>query len=138
MASQFQYSTAIRNAQADQVEAVPGPSPILRVYDGTMPANCAAPLSGNTLLAEGTLLADWLSPASNGVKSKYGSWEMTGQAGAGSGKLGTFFRLYDSTGATCHIQGTFGYMCEMVPDNPNIAVGQTVNIHALEITRGCA
>ena len=132
----MQYSTAIRDAQNNQVEATAGASVIARVYNGSMPANCAAALSGNTLLAEGSLPSDWLTASSSGVISKNGTWTLTGQAGAGSGTAGTFFRIYDSGGSTCHIQGTFGAGSDMVPDNNNIANAQTVTIGPFDVTRG--
>jgi len=134
----MQYSTAIRDAQNNQVEATAGAAAIARVYNGSMPANCAAALSGNTLLAEGTLPSDWLTASSSGVISKNGTWTLTGQSGAGSGTAGTFFRIYDSGGSTCHIQGTFGAGSDMVPDNNNIANAQTVTINQFDVTRGNA
>lgn len=134
----MQYSTAIRDAQNNQVEATAGTAVIARVYNGSMPANCAAALSGNTLLAEGTLPSDWLTASSSGVISKNGAWTLTGQAGASTGTAGTFFRIYDSGDTTCHIQGTFGAGSDMVPDNNNIANAQTVTITQFDVTRGNA
>ncbi len=104
----IQYSTTIRNAQLDALETTISTAPILRIYNGTKPANCAASLSGNTLLAEGTLPSDWLGAASSGSKSKAGTWTLTGQSGASTGTVGTFYRLYNSDGTTCSLQGTFG------------------------------
>lgn len=134
----MQYSTAIRDAQNNQVEATAGTAVIARVYNGSMPANCAAALSGNTLLAEGSLPSDWLTASSSGVISKNGTWTLTGQAGASTGTAGTFFRIYESGGSTCHIQGTFGAGSDMVPDNNNIANAQTVTITQFDVTRGNA
>lgn len=132
----MQYAAAIRDAQNDAIETNVGTSPIMRVYNGTMPANVAAALSGNTLLAEGTLPSDWMAASSGGVKGKAGTWTLTGQSGASTGTAGTFFRIYASDGTTCKIQGTFGVGQEAVPDNNNIANGQSVSITAFNITRG--
>jgi hypothetical protein len=104
----IQYSVAIRNAQLDALESTIGTAPIMRIYNGTKPASCATALSGNTLLAEGTLPSDWMAGASSGSKAKSGTWTLTGQSGAGVGTTGTFWRIYNSDGTTCSAQGTFG------------------------------
>lgn len=104
----MQYATSIRDAQNDAFEVDVGASPILRWYNGTMPANCAAALSGNTLLALGVLPADWMAASAAGVKAKLGTWTLTGQAAAGAGTLATFFRLFDAAGTVCKAQGTVG------------------------------
>lgn len=134
----MQYSTDIRDAQNNAVESTISTSPILRIYNGTAPANCAAALSGNTLLAQGTLPSDWMAASSSGVVAKAGTWTLTGQSGAGAGTAGTFFRIFDSAGTTCKIQGTFGVGQEMVPDNNSIANGQSVTVSTFSITRGNA
>jgi hypothetical protein len=103
-----QYSTAVRNAQLDAIETTIGTAPYLRIYNGTKPANVAAALSGNTLLAEGILPSDWLANAGSASKAKAGTWSLTGQSGAGTGTIGTFYRIYNSDGTTCSMQGTFG------------------------------
>ena len=132
----MKYATSIRDAQNEAMETDVGASPIMRVYNGTEPANVAAALSGNTLLAQGTLPSDWMAASSGGVKAKAGTWTLTGQSGAGSGTAGTFFRIFASDGTTAKIQGTFGVGQEAVPDNNNIANGQTVTIATFSVTRG--
>lgn len=134
----MQYAVSIRDAQNDAMEADVGTAPIMRVYNGTPPANVAAALAGNTLLAQGTLPSDWMAASSGGVKAKAGTWTLTGQSGAGSGTAGTFFRIYASDGTTAKIQGTFGVGQEAVPDNNNIANGQSVNVATFSVTRGNA
>ena len=134
----LKLSTTVRNAQLDALETAIGTAPILRVYNGTAPASAGTALSGNALLAEGTLPSDWLAAAASGAKSKAGTWTLTGQSGAGSGTAGTFYRIYASDGTTCHVQGTFGAGADMVPDNNNIADTQTVTISTYSITRGNA
>jgi len=132
----MQYATSIRDAQNEAMETDVGSAPIMRVYSGTPPANVAAALSGNTLLAQGTLPSDWMAASSGGVKAKAGTWTLTGQSGAGSGTAGTFFRIFASDGTTAKIQGTFGVGQEAVPDNNNIANGQTVTVATFSVTRG--
>ena len=131
------YSTTLRNAQLDAKETTIGTAPLLRIYDGSVPANCAA--SATTLLAEGTLPSDWLANASSGAKSKSGTWTLTGQSGAGAGTNGTYYRIYDSGGSTCHEQGSVtatGGGGDMTLDNVNIANGQTVTISSYTTTAG--
>lgn len=82
--------------------------------------------------------SDYLTASSGGVKTKNGTWTITGQSGAGTGTAGTFFRIFESGGATSHIQGSFGVGADMVPDNNSIANGQTVNIATVSLTRGNA
>lgn len=96
-----QRSVASRNAQLDAFEATVGTTPLLRIYSGTVPANVAAAATG-TLLAEITLPSDWMDAASGGTKSKSGTWsELTASASDDAG----YYRIYDSTGTTCHEQG---------------------------------
>ena len=96
-----QLSVAVRNAMLDQIEVTPGVSAILRVRSGAMPANCAAADSG-TILSALTLPSDWMSNAAAGAKAKLGTWQ---QASAAASGLVGFFRIYDTAGTTCHIQG---------------------------------
>lgn len=136
----IQYSVDVRNAQLDAFETTVGTAPIIRYYSGSMPANAAAASSG-TLLAEGTLPSDWLANASSGSKAKSGSWPLTGQSGAGSGTNAGYFRIFDSTGTTCHMQGTItitGGGGDMTLDNINIANGQSVSVGTFNLTGGNA
>jgi hypothetical protein len=104
----MQYAASTRDAQNDAFETEIGTAPILRIYNGTMPTAVATALAGNTLLAQGTLPSDWMAASSGGVKAKLGTWTVTGQTGAGTGTLGTFFRLFAADGTTAKAQGTFG------------------------------
>ena len=61
----MQYSVTVRNARLDAVESSIGTTPILKIFDGTMPANCAAADAG-TVLATCTLPSDWMAAASSG------------------------------------------------------------------------
>lgn len=137
----LQYSTAVRNAKLDAVETQVGTAAILRVYNGSEPANCAAALAGNTLLAEGTLPSDWMAAASAASKAKSGTWTLTGQSGASTGTVGTFFRLFASDGTTVCAQGSFsvtGGGGDMTADNASIANGQSITVSTFTITAGNA
>jgi hypothetical protein len=123
-------SIAVANAKLDQEETTIGTSPILRALNGVMPANADAALSGNTVLAQGTLPSDWMGAAAAKVKAKIGAWTLTGQAAAGAGTPATFFRLYDSAGTNCHKQGTMGAAVAIATNALTAANGNVLNFAA--------
>lgn len=100
MASQF--TTALRNAFMDGLTTEIGASGLLRIYDGTPPANVAAALSGNTLLATCPLSATFAPAASGGVLTANA---ITQDAGADASGTASFFRLLTS-GGVAKFQGT--------------------------------
>lgn len=124
-----QWSTTLRNALLDQWESTIGTSAIVQIRSGSAPENCAAADSG-TLLAEFDLASDWASAASGGSKSLAGlPVETTAVA---SGEAG-HYRIKDSTGATCHEQGSVsstGGPGDMILDDTSIDSGQAVQITA--------
>jgi hypothetical protein len=131
----LQFSTAVRNASLNQLEASVGASPKLRFYSGAPPANCAAAVTG-TLIVEFALPADWQADAANGSKAMAGGPWTANAAAAGT--IG-YFRLYDSATATCHMQGTAGAAGSDFPiDNPTTVVGQELKISGFTITAGNA
>jgi hypothetical protein len=134
----IQFSATLRNNQLDQVEATAGVSAKCRLYSGAAPANCAAAATG-TLLVDIALPADWMNNAAAGSKTKLGTWSATGQAGAGSGTNAGYFRIVDSAGTTCHVQGTVtatGGGGDMTLDNTSIASGQSVTVNTFTINAG--
>lgn len=136
----IQYSTTLRNNQLDQIEATAGTSPLLRLYSGSVPANCAAAASG-TLLVEMSLPSDWMNAASTGSKTKLGTWSGAGLAGAGAGTNAGHFRITDTAGTTVHVQGTVtivGGGGDMQLDNPNIAQNQVVTVSSFSVAAGNA
>lgn len=100
MAVQLAVST--RNARADAVESDIGTDPILKIRTGPQPADCATADSG-TVLATLNLPTDWMSASSSGAKSKSGTWEDLSIDNSGTAQ---HFRIYDSGGATCKMQGS--------------------------------
>ena len=130
-----QNSVAVRDGKNDSVETNIGVSPIVRLYNGTKPADCAAALSGNTLLAQGTLPSDWMAASSAGVKAKSGSWTLTGQSGAGAGTAATFYRIFNSGDTVCHEQGTAGANTVI---NTNGATAANSNVLNFAATTGVA
>jgi hypothetical protein len=128
----LQLSTAVRNAQLDQWETTIGTAPQLRLYSGSPPADCATAASG-TLLATITLPSDWMAAASAGSKAKLGTWSGTGSAAGTAG----YYRIYDSTGTTCHEQGTVtatGGGGDLTLDNAVIASSQAITVNSFTRT----
>lgn len=137
----LQYVVSIRNGQLDYVETDVGTAPVMRLYNGTKPATAATALSGNTLLAEGTLPSDWMAAASSGSKAKSGTWTLTGQSGASTGTNAVFFRIYASDGTTSKIQGDVtatGGGGDLTMDNINVANAQTVTVNSFTLSAGNA
>jgi hypothetical protein len=131
----MQYSVTVRNARLDSVEASIGTSPILKIRSGAVPANCAAADTG-TVLATVALPSDWMAPANNGVKTMLGTWEDTSADATG---IAGHFRIYDTTGTTCHMQGSVtmnGSGGDMTVDNTSFAVGQDFIVTSFQITAG--
>jgi hypothetical protein len=128
----IQLSVAVRNARLDAFETTAGTAAILQIRSGAAPADCATAASG-TLLVSMTLPSDWMSNAASGSKSKTGTWSGTGAAAGTAGH----FRIYDSTGTTCHMQGTVtatGGGGDMTLDNTSIASSQTVTVSTFTLT----
>lgn len=133
----IQFSTGVRNGRLDTIESTIGTDPIMRIRTGAAPANPGTADSG-TVLAELTLPTDWMAAASGGSKAKSGTWEDLTANNTGTA---AHFRIYDSTGTTCHIQGTVtitGGGGDLTLDNTSIASGQAVTITAFTITDGNA
>ena len=126
----IQYSTTLRNNKLDQIESTIGASALMYIRTGAQPANCAAADSGS-LLATITLPSDWMAAAASGSKAKSGTWSTTA-TGAGTA---AHFRIKDSGGTTCHMQGSIGQGSgDLSLDNAVIAVSQTITINTFTIT----
>lgn len=129
----LQLSVTVRNARLDAIETAIGASAILKIKSGAAPANCAAADSG-TVLATVNLPSDWMSAASSGSKSKTGTWEDTSADNSGTA---AHFRIYDSGGSTCHLQGTVGATgsgADMEVDNTSFASGQDFTVVTFALT----
>ncbi|MEO1082400.1 MAG: hypothetical protein AAFY29_22790 [Pseudomonadota bacterium] len=131
-----QFSTRVRNARADAIDATIGASPQMELRSGAQPANPAAAETGIEVSQLG-LPASWMVAAVNGVKAKNGSW--TGAAAA-AGAIG-HFRVKDNADSQCDMQGSVtgtGGGGDMELDNVNAAVGQPITINTFTITEGNA
>jgi hypothetical protein len=129
----LQYSTAVRNAILDAIETTIGTAAVLKIRTGAPPAFPVTADSG-TVLVSYTLASDWAANASGGSKSFNGT-PISGAA-SNTGTAG-HFRIYESTGTTCHMQGTATLTAgggDMTLDNTNITASQAVNITAFNLT----
>lgn len=129
----IQLSTPVRNARLDAIEATIGLSPIMRIRTGAQPANCAASRSG-TVLATINLPSDWMQAASGGSKALSGTWSDSSADAAGTAG---HFEIVDSTGTTCHLQGSVsatGGGGDMQVDNVVFAAGQQFTVTAFALT----
>ena len=133
----LQFSVAVRNARLDSIESTVGVSAIMRIRTGAAPANCGTADAG-TVLATLTLPSDWMAAASSGSKALSGTWQ---DASADAAGTAAHFRIYDSAGTTCHLQGTVtatGGGGDLQLDNVVLAAGQQFNVTSFTITDGNA
>jgi hypothetical protein len=131
----MQFSTAVRNARLDAIETTIGTSAIMEIRTGAAPANCAAADSG-TVVATLNLPSDWLANASSGSKAKSGTWT---DASADATGTAAHFRVKDSGGTTCGIQGTVtatGGGGDMTVDNTSFAALQAFTVTGFTLTDG--
>jgi len=132
-----QLSTAVRNARLDQIESTIGTAAVLKIRTGAPPSDCSQADSG-TVLAALSLPSDWMAAASSGSKAKAGTWQDTDADASGTAG---HFRVYDSGGTTCHLQGTVTATRgggDMTLDNTSINIHQSVTINTFTLTDGNA
>lgn len=131
----LQYSTTVRNAKLDAVETAIGTSAIMKIRTGAVPATPATADSG-TVVATLNLPSDWMANAAAGVKGLSGTWQDTSADATGTA---AHFRIYDSGGTVCHIQGTVtvsGGGGDLQVDNVSFNAGQSFSVTAFNITAG--
>ena len=134
MASNLKYSNGTRDAQQTGLITYAGSGSIIRLYDGTQPANA------NTAISTQTLLVSLVVSGSFGTDSN-GSITLgtvtNGTAVASS--TATFFRIVKSDGTTVVMDGSVGTSgADMNLNSTTISSGQTVAITAGTIIRGNA
>lgn len=130
----MQFSVAVRNAQMLATSATIGAAPVIRMFTGPSPADCAAPDAG-TMLAEGALAATpFLAPV-DGALSASSTVLVPVVA---DGTLG-HYRIYESTGVTCHEQGSVtvvGGGGDMELETVDAETPKVVRLSAKVITAG--
>jgi hypothetical protein len=123
---------AVKNARLEAIRTQWGANAKLRIYNGTMPIDVNTALSGNTLIAEATINP---AAASGGTMDMLGPSKPIAVTASALGNPVTFYRVFDSTGATVKEQGTVGTTgTDLIIDNTNIASGQTVNFNTFTKT----
>lgn len=133
----LQLSVTVRNARLDAIESTISTTPILRIYTGAPPADCAAASSG-TLLAEMNLPSDWLAAASSGSKALAGTWQ---DASANANGTAGHFRIFNSGDTTCHVQGTVtvtGGGGDLTLTSTSIVATEPIAITSFTLTDGNA
>lgn len=125
-----QLSVAVRNARVNAVESTVGTSPKLQLRSGAQPATCATADSG-TLLVELTLPSDWQGAGSSGAAAKSGTWS----GNVTTAGTAAHFRLKDSAGTTCHMQGSVGFASgDLSLDDNTLEFDQLVTIDTFTYT----
>lgn len=126
------YTTTLRNNRLDEIPAAIGSSGLLRIYDGSVPADVGAGLGASELLVE-LALAATSAPASSGGLLTFnaivdGTVVETGTA--------TYFRILTSAAAAV-IQGTVGTAAsDIVFDSVAFVTGGNVEVTSAVITAG--
>lgn len=129
----LQYSVPVRNARLDAVESTIGTSAIMRIRTGAQPATCATADSG-TILATLNLPSDWMAAAATGAKAKAGTWEDLIADNSGTA---AHFRIYDSGGTVCGMQGSIGVGSgDLQVDSVAFTAGQPFTVTAFTLTAG--
>lgn len=126
----LQFDSTVRQTWASDLNTDIGASAKLEILTGSPPANCGSAATG-TLLATLTCNAGGFGTASGAV--------LTASAitGANAGATGTagYFRIYESTGTTCKIQGTVGTSgADMTITNTSINSGDPISVSSLTLT----
>ncbi len=134
----LQLGTTLRNARLDAVETTIGTVPILKIRTGSAPADCGTADAG-TVLATITLPSDWMAAASSGAKALSGTWTDSSADATGTA---AHFRVYDSGGTVCHIQGTVtvagGGGDMTLVGTATITIGQPVTASTFTLTEANA
>lgn len=130
----LQLSTSTRNARANAITTAVGNAGLLRIYSGAAPVDCATAASGS-LLCQHTLGTPFAPAAGGGVLSP----TIPSNANAGANGTAGYWRVYDSGGATCHLQGSCGTSgTDMIMNTTALTSGGPVQITSWTQTEGGA
>lgn len=131
MANNPKYAVTLKNARLDAISTALGTSALLKIYDGSQPANPDTAITSQVLLATLTCNASQFAPsASSGVLT---ASDITSANAAASGTA-AWFRLTTS-GGTAKVDGTVGTSgTDAIINNTTITSGQGVSCTSLTIT----
>ena len=130
----IKYDTTTRNDMLDELTARVGTSGLLRIYNGTRPANVGTAITSQTLLVALTTNASaFAAAASGGILTasaiSNGTAVATGTA--------SWFRLFQSNGTTAIMDGDVSTSgADLNLNNTSIATGQTVSVTSFTVTEG--
>jgi hypothetical protein len=131
MPSNLKYSNGTRDAQQNGLITYAGSGCIIRIYDGSQPANA------NTAITSQTLLVSLTVAGSFGTDSN-GTITLSAVTSASAVATGTasFFRIVKSDGTTVVMDGSVGTSsADMILNTTAIANTQTVAISSGTIIR---
>ena len=131
MPSNLKYSNGTRDAQQNGLITYAGSNCIIRIYDGSQPANA------NTAITTQTLLVSLPVSGSFGTDSN-GTITLSAVTSASAVATGTasFFRIVKSDGTTVVMDGSVGTSnADMILNTTAIANTQTVAISSGTIIR---
>lgn len=134
MASNLNYSDAARNARADALTTYIGNGALLRIYDGSQPADADTAIGAQVLLAELTCGSPFAGAASNGVLTANA---ITQDSSANNTGTASWFRLVKSDGTTIVMDGTVGTSdADLNLDSVAISTGIDVAVTSFVLTEG--
>lgn len=131
MANNPKYAVTLKNARLDAISTALGTSALLKIYDGSQPANPDTAITSQVLLVTLTCNASaFAAAASSGVLTA----NAISSANAGNSGTAAWFRLTTS-GGTAKVDGTVGTSgTDAIINNASITSGQSVSCTALTIT----
>ena len=131
MASNLNYSNGTRNAQQQGLITFAGSGSIIRIYQGTQPANANTAISSQTLLVSLTIVGRFGTDANGTIT--IGAVTSAQAVATGTAQ---FFRIVKSDGTTVVMDGSVGTSdADMILNTTAIANTQTVTISSGTIIR---
>ena len=131
------FTATARNNRLDEITALidAGTAGLLRIYDGTRPANADTAVGGQTLLAELTMNATSFPAASGGSMTANA---ITDDSSANANGTASWFRIVDSAGNAV-VDGDVGTSgSDLNLNTVSISAGVTVSVTSLVLTDGNA
>lgn len=133
----LKFSTSLRNSRADNIATAIGSAGVLRIYDGTRPANVGTAVTTQVLLAELTCGSPFAPSASGGVLTAN---SITQDSSANATGTASWFRLFTS-GGTAVVDGDVtatGGGGDLTLNTVSIVAGGPVSVTSAVFTEGGA